>query len=238
MVVTTGHRLWKGSMQGLHMLEWQQWNTICTGSWGPICVVLPQNLLLIYHNNFLSHQQYIISDLSFPGIGAGMAYTTGLVAVGQYFDRNRPIAFAVATSAGGIANMCFPWVSTYLLERVGWRGALMITSGLVGNVCVAAMVLRPVQQYEKTQGSDIKKVPLNEDNSSSFLHQTERLLNSKAFLLLCFNTFLLLFSASVVFTHIAAYAKSEGLSPYWCSLLITLVGGASLCKSELLIIPV
>ncbi len=159
-----------------------------------------------------------------------MAYTTGLVAVGQYFERNRPIAFAVATSAGGIANMCFPWVSAYLLEHVGWRGALMITSGLVGNVCVAAMVLRPVEQYEKTQGSDIKKVPLKVESSQSFLNQTERLFNSKAFLLLCFNTFLLLFSAAVVFTHVAAYAKSEGLSPYWCSLLITLIGGASLCK--------
>ncbi len=104
----------------------------------------------------------------------------------------------------------------------------MCTSGIVLHICVSAILIRPIERHCKT--SD-----LNNDEKverSSCMGQTFIILRNKGFLLQSVNTFFLMFSASVVYTHISAYAEAAGLARQWRSLLVSILGAAALGKTN------
>ncbi len=138
------------------------------------------------------------------------------------------MAFGISMSAAGVGNMCFPWISSSLTNYYGWRGALMISSGFMLQMCVSGMLIFPVRKTQtntRTATHDASQKPPN-----SWLQETRILFQNGSFLLHSLNSFFIMFSASVVFTHVAAFAKSEGFSSEWESLLISVVGGAALGK--------
>lgn len=125
--------------------------------------------------------------------------------------------------------MCFPWISESLIQHFGWRGALLISSGIIAQICIAATCISPIPtQKNPSNNNTTSKPQQNIQKSNHFISQTKEILLNGNFMLHSASTFLLLFSASVVFTHIAAYAESQGFSSNWNSLLITVVGAAAL----------
>ena len=168
-----------------------------------------------------------VTYIAVLGFGSGLSYMAGMVAVADYFDKWRPLAFGIATSAGGVANMCFPWISVSLIQHFGWRGALLISSGIIAQICVAATCIFPIQQHNACN-NNTSPTKSNIKRSNHFISQTKEILLNGSFVLHSASTFLLLFTASVVYTHIAAYAESVGFNPNWTSLLITVVGAAAL----------
>ncbi len=167
----------------------------------------------------------------FAGIGSGFAYTCAVVAVGIYFEKYRPIAFGLSTLGIGVATMCFPWITSALIAHYGWRGALMITSGLVFNVCVAAMLIFPIQPQDTTW------VTTKSDAASKgCLAQSRKIFTNIRFTILCINVVLFNIGFTVVYTHIAAYAESEGHSSNFGNLLITVLGIATIGKHGCIIL--
>ncbi len=156
------------------------------------------------------------------GIGSGLAYMGSMVAVGEHFDKYRPMAFGLSTCGIGIGSICFPWITSSLIDYYGWRGALLVTAGLVLHVCVAAMLVLPIKKHKT---NSLKKKPRR-----VFIEHSGNIFKNKSFLLLCVNTVFLEVTASVVYTHIAAYAESEGHSSDVGNLLITVLGIATIGK--------
>ncbi len=161
-----------------------------------------------------------------------MAFTTGTVAVGEYFEKLRPMAFGLSLLGGGAANMLFPWISTSLIEYYGWRGALMCTSGLVLHICVSAILIRPIESLQKTADFNNDSSYDKTAKKPSCMAQTVIIMRNKGFLFQSVNTFFLMFSASVVYTHISAYADAAGLPREWRSLLVSILGAAALGKTN------
>ena len=125
-------------------------------------------------------------------------------------------------------------------------GALMITSGLLLHMCVCAMlIMKPyqpksqrtlkdqkdftVEKQEKTKIPDDKKnrpVDINPNESVKYL--TASVLSNLHFILLLINTTMFLFGTAVVFTHLIAFAESQGISPSLGNMMISTLGFCAL----------
>lgn len=72
-----------------------------------------------------------------------------MVIVGRYFRKYRGIATGLALSGGGLGAMWVPYAIRYFLNQYGLQGAMTIYAGIMGNVCVCAMLLRPYNSYPR-----------------------------------------------------------------------------------------
>ena len=163
----------------------------------------------------------------FTGFGSGIAYVTTLVAIENHFKRHRAIAFGIASLGAALANMSFPWITTSLIQYYGWRGSLMISSGLVAQICVASMLLKPVPSRTSHNQNAFQK-DISHTKSGSFIMQTKQIFRNSCFILHCINSVLLTLTVSVAITHVIAYAESEDVSPEWSSALITTMGASNI----------
>ncbi|XP_068161460.1 monocarboxylate transporter 12-B [Antennarius striatus] len=78
------------------------------------------------------------------GVGFALCYTPAIVMVGVAVGRRRALAYGVAMSGSGIGTFVLAPVVQLLIERYSWRGALLILSALVANLCVCGALLQPV----------------------------------------------------------------------------------------------
>ena len=91
---------------------------------------------------------------------------------------------------------------------------------------------------KKRQEDEIKNTPhsycdvledsTKETTEESLKEQTKNILTNPYFALLLVNGSMFLFGSSVVFTHIIAYAESQGISPALGRAMVSLLGVASL----------
>ncbi|CAH1785203.1 unnamed protein product [Owenia fusiformis] len=77
------------------------------------------------------------------GVGFGIAYLPGIVIVSQYFEKKRTLAIGVAASGIGFGSFIYPPMIDALNNQYGWRGALLMLSGITLNICVAGAFMRP-----------------------------------------------------------------------------------------------
>ena len=122
-----------------------------------------------------------------------------------------------------------------------FSGTLIISSGLLLHICVAAMLLvkpEPVQHKivfqetklefpDKLKNKDVEKN--NEYNKSVLTDQsvksiTHSIFSNLHFILLMLTTFKFLFGTAVVFTHIMAFAESEGISASFGNMMVSALG--------------
>ncbi len=150
------------------------------------------------------------------------------MSVGVYFERWRGIAFGISYVGGSISTMSFPWISRSLMAYYGWRGALMLTSGMMAQVCIGAMLLTSPPKRFKAETSAHKK----ESNAkiSDFVKETKLLVKNSSYILHCIAAALHMFCGGVVFTHVVAYSESEGVSTSFSNAIVTAIGGGVLGK--------
>ena len=119
-------------------------------------------------------------------------------------------------------------------------GALIISSGLLLHICVAAVLLvkpEPVQHkivFQETKlefpdklDKEVEKN--NEYNKTMPIEQsvksiTLNIFSNLRFILLMLTTFKFLFGSAVVFTHIMAFAESEGISKSFSNMMVSALG--------------
>ena len=82
-----------------------------------------------------------------PGVGSGFAYSPSIVTVAQYFEKRRALANGIAVAGGGVGNFAAPPLIRYLLQEFGLDGTLLVLGGLMLNVCVCGLLLRPTSFY-------------------------------------------------------------------------------------------
>lgn len=68
--------------------------------------------------------------------------------VGCYFRRRKALAYGIAMSGSGIGTFVLAPALQLLIELYSWRGALLILSAFVANLCVCGALLRPIAQRE------------------------------------------------------------------------------------------
>ncbi|KAL3968226.1 glutamate receptor ionotropic, NMDA 3B [Sarotherodon galilaeus] len=86
------------------------------------------------------------------GLGFALCYTPAIALVGCYFQRRKALAYGVAMSGSGIGTFVLAPVVQMLIELYSWRGALLVLSAFVANLCVCGALLRPIALQEQQCG--------------------------------------------------------------------------------------
>ncbi|CAH1785204.1 unnamed protein product [Owenia fusiformis] len=147
------------------------------------------------------------------GIGFGFVYIPSVSIIAPYFKKKRALAYGVATAGIGIGSMVYPPIIDALNNQYGWRGTLLILSGITLNICVAGAFMKPFKSTIDDARGKVK----------------ERLFNvgifrSVDFLILCMNNMLFCFGVSVVYTHLAEYALQMDIGGRESSILFSVIG--------------
>ncbi|XP_068585276.1 monocarboxylate transporter 12-B [Cebidichthys violaceus] len=82
------------------------------------------------------------------GLGFALCYTPAIAMVGCYFHHRRALAFGIAMSGSGIGTFVLAPAVQMLIELYSWRGALLVLSAFVANLCVCGALLRPIRLQE------------------------------------------------------------------------------------------
>lgn len=83
--------------------------------------------------------------------------------VGCYFRERKALAYGIAMSGSGIGTFVLAPVVQLLIELYSWRGALLVLSAFVANLCVCGALLRPIttrkveEEEEETQPAGEEK---------------------------------------------------------------------------------
>ncbi|XP_005471578.1 monocarboxylate transporter 12-B isoform X1 [Oreochromis niloticus] len=180
------------------------------------------------------------------GLGFALCYTPAIALVGCYFQRRKALAYGVAMSGSGIGTFVLAPVVQMLIQLYSWRGALLVLSGFVANLCVCGALLRPIALQEEQCGDisqqdvdkppkdsvDLLAPPLPPGSSAPRLRRMWRLLSCGEYRFLLLPDFLglagsFLFLASgcsLPFVYLVPYALSVGVSHQHAAFLMSILG--------------
>ena len=92
----------------------------------------------------ISIQYLIVAGISFT-----FMFTPSVLLVGHYFDKRIGLANGVSFVGSSIGQLCLPYLITYLVKEYGYRGAMLIYTGISMHSLAAALLMRPVSFWGK-----------------------------------------------------------------------------------------
>jgi MFS family permease len=93
--------------------------------------------------NIIRSFDFLITRLA--GAGFGLVFTMTTVCVALHFDEYRSIALILAGTGINIGGFLYPFLGKYLMGVYGWRGAMLITSGIALNMFCAGALIRSLR---------------------------------------------------------------------------------------------
>ncbi|XP_018373733.1 PREDICTED: monocarboxylate transporter 1-like [Trachymyrmex cornetzi] len=122
-------------------------------------------MMLSYFANSVTYL-YISYGLM-VGIGAGLSFPPTVYIVTQYFEKLRGMATGLCISGSAIGTIVLPPLLQHLLDRFGYRGAVLIMGAITLNTLVCGLLYHPVEQH-------MKIVPLDDgiDNGALTLDES------------------------------------------------------------------
>ncbi|XP_059613461.1 monocarboxylate transporter 12 [Phlebotomus argentipes] len=102
------------------------------------------------------------------GMGFGLIYLPAIVSVTMYFEKYRSLATGIAVCGSGLGTFIFAPLTESLIGNYGWRGAMLIISGIVLNCMIFGAMFRPLEApKKKKRKSTDEETPLKNLASSS-----------------------------------------------------------------------
>uniref|UniRef100_A0A2C9LN55 Major facilitator superfamily (MFS) profile domain-containing protein n=1 Tax=Biomphalaria glabrata TaxID=6526 RepID=A0A2C9LN55_BIOGL len=95
--------------------------------------------------------------------GFGFSYSPCVVMVGHHFRERRSLANGLSVSGSGVGSFVLPNIMSLLLDQFGLSGCLLVLGGIMLNVSMFSLLIRPLTSYSKT-GSKF----LHDDVSNKF----------------------------------------------------------------------
>lgn len=74
--------------------------------------------------------------------------------VGCYFRERTALAYGIGMSGSGIGTFVLAPVVQLLIDLYSWRGALLVLSAFVANLCVCGALLRPIAPRRCGEGEE------------------------------------------------------------------------------------
>ncbi|KAG6457555.1 hypothetical protein O3G_MSEX010382 [Manduca sexta] len=84
------------------------------------------------------------------GFGFGLIYLPAIVSVTVWFERYRSLATGIAVCGSGLGTFLFAPITSALITKYGWRGAMAIIGALVLNCIPLGLIFRPVPERPRT----------------------------------------------------------------------------------------
>jgi len=168
-----------------------------------------------------------------------MVTLSSFVIVQQHFTKHRGMAAGIAASGISIGTLSSGPLIALLTRWFGWRGALLIFSGLTLNSCVFGSFYRPQRQYNiaksaaggeyGTAGKDAA-VPPKGNLRELFIALFKSTFNVSifyhiSFTLICVGTFFMNAGSTIFYQHTPSRAKYAGVDHSqvrYCNVMHTL----------------
>ncbi|XP_045200512.2 monocarboxylate transporter 12-like [Mercenaria mercenaria] len=83
------------------------------------------------------------------GVGMAFIHPPVLAILGVYFNKHRGLANSIFMGGGSIGGLIFAPVVVKLFDEYQYTGTLLICSALLMNICVSALLMRPIESYSK-----------------------------------------------------------------------------------------
>ncbi|VDM33211.1 unnamed protein product [Hydatigera taeniaeformis] len=169
------------------------------------------------------------------GFGLTLVFTPTLVVCTVYFEKRRATALSLSLSGAGFGAFCIPQLVAKLLSVFGYRGAMLIMSGVVLHYCISgAIFFTPFDRSIKIQDA--------ETTPTQRLSLAARIKAKFVFLEFFHNSLFMLFIISFIFnmmgsgpvtTLIIHYAEEFGLELHIAVLLFAIEGGVQIIARSL-----
>ncbi|XP_059180858.1 monocarboxylate transporter 12-B [Centropristis striata] len=197
-----------------------------------------------------SLEQLYFSMGVLTGLGFALCYTPSISMVGCYFQRRKALAYGIAMSGSGIGTLVLAPAVQLLIELYSWRGALLVLSAFVANLCVCGALLRPIRlqeaeeekpslvlQHDAELAVKLPKEPAPAPGGSAPLLQRRRCFSSRLlsceeyrflllpdFLGLAVSFLFLASGCSLPFVYLVPYALSAAVSHQHAAFLVSILG--------------
>lgn len=100
------------------------------------------------------------------GTGISLFNIGTYAAIPVYFGKKQKVAVAFASFGTGTGAMVWPLINRALLEHFGWRGNMLVSGGILLNICCIALLFRPlplqVKEEEESEDKKKKKRPMRD----------------------------------------------------------------------------
>ena len=182
------------------------------------------------------HLLAVLPSVIFLGLGFCCIYVPSVVIVGHYFQIRRQLAMGLAAAGFGAGNFIFAPILRYFIECFGWRGAMVITSGICLNCCVLGALLMPVQFWSKEKTYHPKDIALFMTQSKELVVSDKEkenifnleLLKDIKFLIFLANNILWNVGSLILLVICSDFAYKHGVSKDSGAMLVSTVGLCSL----------
>lgn len=98
---------------------------------------------------FVNSLEMLFLTFSLSGLGLSVCFVAAVVIVAYYFEKKRSFATGLSVCGSGIGTLIFPPFLQLLIDRYGWRGASLILSGVLLNLCVFGALMRDLEWTKK-----------------------------------------------------------------------------------------
>ncbi|KAM0378253.1 hypothetical protein ACHAO7_001020 [Fusarium culmorum] len=155
---------------------------------------------------------FVVSFGLLCGFGSSLLFTPSIAAVGHYFKARRGLATGVASTAGGIGGIIYPFMLTRLIDKIGYGWATRVIA-LICLVCslIGITLLK-------------SRLPPAKDATA---HPNFLIFKSLPFLFTTIGVFLLEFSLFIPLGYISTYALHEGFGKDFSYNLIPILNAGS-----------
>nr|XP_045620562.1 monocarboxylate transporter 13-like [Procambarus clarkii] len=83
------------------------------------------------------------------GVGLSMSETPGFIMISEYFDERRSTANGFRAAGNPFGGAVFPFIVVFLSRELPLKGIILILSGIMLQICVLGMLLRPFPIHQK-----------------------------------------------------------------------------------------
>ncbi|KAI2810932.1 Mct1p [Blomia tropicalis] len=111
------------------------------------------------------------------GFGFGLMYLPAIVIVTSYFEKKRAFATGIAVCGSGIGTAIMSPLIEYMIKQFGWKGAMLVTSGLILKCCIFGLLFRPLPNV--TDDRSIND-PEATSNTYDLVDETKEMISEKS----------------------------------------------------------
>ncbi|OWF47176.1 Monocarboxylate transporter 12 [Mizuhopecten yessoensis] len=132
----------------------------------------------------------------------------------------------VAAAGGGVGAFAFPPIINYLNDKYSWKGMFMILSGISLNMCVFALLYRPVTSPNNNNDevSD-QEQPIAEKKETERKKNVWTFLKLSDFYVLGLNNILYQLGATIIYGHLGTYVSRQlKFDKVYASMLYSIIG--------------
>jgi MFS family permease len=147
------------------------------------------------------------------GFGAGLYVTPAFAVVGGWFVRRRAMALGLVSTGSGLGTLVLVPVASRLIGAYGWRQTYVILGILAFVVLLGASFV-------------VKAPPVAPPGEVGF--RLRAVTGTRPFRLLFVSNFLMSLALFVAFAFLVPFAEDEGITSRNASLLLSIVGAASI----------